>query len=161
MPVTGATAHILPQNIDSSNFSMRADTSTLTSCNLRTISTEGLIQGSLENKSEDTNTIQNYNKNNQEDDNDSSMNDLIDNYTIEIETEEDMTLTPSATLIKATPVTCVAMMDFEFKPATGEIYQVNSQGHLLKLSLKPGTVYQVDHSGLLQEVLMPIPLRSK
>ena len=117
----------------------------------------------MDNKNEDTNITQNYINENtiQEDDNDSCTNDLIENYTIEIETEEDMTFNPSTTLIKATPVARVAMMDFEYKPATGEIYQVNHQGHLLKLSLTPGTVYQVDNSGLLQEVLMPLPLRSK
>jgi hypothetical protein len=47
------------------------------------------------------------------------------------------------------------MMNFDFSPNPGEIYQVNNQGHLLRAILKPGTVFQVNGAGTLEVVQFP------
>jgi hypothetical protein len=57
------------------------------------------------------------------------------------------------------PVVRVALLDFNFKPTSGEIYQVNSEGHLLKLSLRKGMLFQVNNMGCLQEVPLPLPVK--
>jgi hypothetical protein len=59
------------------------------------------------------------------------------------------------------PIVRVALLDFNFKPTPGEIYQVNSEGHLLKLSLKKGMVFQVNNMGGLQEVTLPFPVKQE
>ena len=44
-------------------------------------------------------------------------------------------------IMMAKPIVRVAMLDFDFKPITGEIFQVNNEGHLIRISLTPGTIF--------------------
>jgi hypothetical protein len=149
--LNAATTHILAQEIDPSILSTTVNAANLSPENLNIISTEGMMQ----------NPQVNCEDNGADDESESIMNDIIETYSTETEIQEDMDIqnsTPTENIIDATPVVRVALMDFKFKPTMGEIYQVNHQGHLLKLSLIPGTLYQVDNKGLLQVIPLPIPL---
>ena len=164
-----ATTHILPQEIDASNFSTSVNTSNLQSNNMGFISTEGTLQNiSVTPRNEEeimTTNREQENTNIADEESESVMNDIIDTYSTVIEVQEEMDISkdipisnPSSTVIDATPVVRAALMDFKYRPMMGEVYQVNCQGHLLKLALAPGTIYQVDSNGLLQEILLPLPL---
>jgi hypothetical protein len=110
---------------------------------------------------------------------DSVIEDLVLNYTTEIITSEEtensngiptQNITASQiqnnqpqepnnsdNIIKVKPIVRVAMLDFDFKPTVGEVYQVNGDGHLMRVELNPGTIFQVNYDGNLEKISLPIP----
>ena len=110
----------------------------------------------------------------EEDDTDSMIEDLVENYTTTFEESEDnpeeniVTPDPNQMIYNQViqppqeesgkPIVRVALMDFNFRPTPGEIFVVNPDGHLIKMSLNAGKVYQANNDGRLQEIIFPFPL---
>jgi hypothetical protein len=109
----------------------------------------------------------------EDDDTDSIIEDMIVNYTTTIDIMEEETTPdtpetiprifnevtqPPVDMNTSTPIVRVALMDFQFKPTPGEVYVVNSEGHLIKMNQNIGSLFQVNALGLLQEVFLPIPV---
>jgi hypothetical protein len=61
-------------------------------------------------------------------------------------------------LINAKPIVRVELMDFNYQPNPGEVFQVNAERRLIRLQLTPGSIFQVNMMGCLQELIMPVPL---
>jgi hypothetical protein len=106
----------------------------------------------------------------QDDDNDSIFEDMVDNYVTTIEIAEEPQTEPREPITfdqvaqpppdaSGTPIVRVALMDFTFKPTPGETYVVNPDGHMIKMKLNVGKVYQVNVDGCLHEIIFPIPLK--
>ena len=170
-----ATSHI-SRNEDQTTYTPIYSPSPSTSKNLHTpmpVNIPNNIEDVTEAEEQDT-------------DNESIIDDLVLNFTTEItipdeitqdlnkdilpttitnsllttSTRETNTPTPMAKSmeeINVQPIVRVAMMNFDFTPTPGEIYQVNNQGHLLRVIMRPGCVFQVNAKGALQEVDFPLP----
>jgi hypothetical protein len=49
-------------------------------------------------------------------------------------------------------------LNFSYPPSMNDIFQVNSELHLIKLHTIPGEVYQVSESGELVKIIFPLPV---
>jgi hypothetical protein len=58
------------------------------------------------------------------------------------------------------PIVRVSVLEFDYQPTPGEIFQVNDKGNLMKIGFTPGTLFQADFDGTLQELYTPVSLTS-
>jgi hypothetical protein len=60
--------------------------------------------------------------------------------------------------VNSKPIVRVSVLEFDYQPTPGEIFQVNDKGNLMKIRFTPGTLFQADYEGMLQELYTPVSL---